>query len=208
MKFYFLLAVSTFLFSFKAAYKQADTRYFNKCNTAKEIGYLTQEEKLVIYYINIVRTNPKLFASKYLKSYLDTAPIKKTAYLKSLINELNSMQSLELLEPQYDLYEIAKKHAIEMGIHGKTGHVTANGESYENRANNLSKRYEKALENCQYGYSDALSVVIDLLIDEDIPDLGHRKSLLNKDVKYIGTAIRKHKVYRFNCVIELGYQLK
>ena len=95
-----------------------------------------------------------------------------------------------------------------MGIQGKTGHVSLNGESYEKRAENISKRYEKALENCQYGYSNALSIVIDLLIDEDIVDVSHRKSLINKDVKYIGVSIKKHKIYRYNCVIEMGYDLK
>jgi uncharacterized protein YkwD len=64
------------------------------------------------------------------------------------------------------------------------------------------------MENCQYGYNDGLSIVIDLLIDEEIPDLSHRKSLLNSEVKFIGVAIRKHKIYRYNCVIEMGYGLK
>jgi uncharacterized protein YkwD len=178
------------------------------CNTAKDIGYLTSQEKAVIFYINVVRSNPKLFAQTYLKNYLDTAPIKQTEYLNSLLKELNILKPLEILQPQYDLYEVAKKHATEMGIQGKTGHVTLNGLTFERRAAALSYRYEKAMENCQYGYVDGLSIVIDLLIDEDIPDLSHRKSLLNNEVKFIGAAIRKHKIYRHNCVIELGYKLK
>lgn len=206
MKLYLLL-IAVFSFSFKSVNKQND-KDFSKCNTAKDIGYLTPEEKAVIYYINVVRTNPQLFVTNYLKNYLDTAPIKQTAYLKSLLNDLNNMQAVNTLEPQYDLFEVAKTHASDMGLHGKTGHTSIAGEGYESRAVELSKRYEKALENCQYGYNNALSIVIDLLIDEDIPDLSHRKSLLNKDVKFIGAAIRKHKVYRYNCVIEMGYQLK
>jgi hypothetical protein len=178
------------------------------CNTAHNIGYLTSQEKEVIYYINVVRSNPKLFVQKYLKHYLDTAPIKKTEYLNSLLKELNVLEPIEVLYPQYDLYEVAKKHASEMGSQGKTGHVSLNGVAFENRASALSSRYEKAMENCQYGYADGLSIVIDLLIDEDIPDMSHRKSLLNKEVKFIGAAIRKHKFYRYNCVIELGFKIK
>lgn len=180
----------------------------NYCNTAKDIGYLTPEEKSVVFYINVVRTNPKLFAQTYLKNYLDTAPIEQTAYLNSLLEELNTVTPMDLLNPQYDLFQVAKKHATEMGINGKTGHISLNGDTYESRAADLIYRYKKAMENCQYGYNDALSIVIDLLIDEDIPTLSHRKSLLDKEVKFIGTAIRKHKVYRYNCVIELGYKLK
>jgi hypothetical protein len=208
MKFYFVVLFTLSLVSFKATAQEWDSVALAHCNTAKDIGYLTTEEKGVIFYLNLVRVNPNLFAKTYLKNYLDTAPIKKSLYLKSLMKELESMSSIDLVEPQYDLYEVAKKHATEMGIQGKTGHISLSGDSYEKRAINLSKRYLKAMENCQYGYSDALSIVIDLLIDEDIPDLSHRKSLLNKDVKYIGASIKKHKVYRYNCVIEMGYELK
>lgn len=178
------------------------------CNTAKNTGYFSKEEKAVVFYLNLVRINPQLFAKTYLKSYIDTAAIKKTKYLESLIKELNEMKALTPIKPQFDLYEVAKKHATEMGNQGKTGHVSLSGENYESRASDLSKRYEKVMENCQYGYNDGLSIVIDLLIDEEIPDVSHRKSLLNPEVKYIGAAIRKHKVYRYNCVIELGYKLK
>jgi hypothetical protein len=208
MKFYIALLITLSLVSFKPGTQEWNSAIILKCNTAKDIGYLTAEEKGVIFYLNLVRVNPNLFARTYLKNYLDTAPIKKSVYLESLQNELESMSPVDIVEPQYDLYEVAKKHATEMGIQGKTGHVSLSGESYEKRAINLSKRYLKAMENCQYGYKEALSIVIDLLIDEDIPDLSHRKSLLNSDVKYVGVAIKKHKVYRYNCVIEMGYELK
>lgn len=208
MKIYFIAFIGLCLASFTPVEQQWEEATMIKCNTAKDIGYLTREEKEVVFYLNLVRVNPKLFVQTYLKNYLDTAPIKKTEYLHSLLDELNRMNPIGIIEPQFDLYQVAKKHATEMGIQGKTGHVSLNGESYEKRAENISKRYEKALENCQYGYSDALSIVIDLLIDEDIVDVSHRKSLINKDVKYIGVSIKKHKIYRYNCVIEMGYDLK
>lgn len=208
MRFFWVILLSLFLtVSVSLAQVWPDSTLV-RCNTAQEIGYLSSEEKAVVFYINLVRVNPRLFAQTYLKNYLDTAPIKKTEYLQSLMKELQNLKSLSPLEPQFDLFDVAKKHAIEMGNQGKTGHVSLSGESYESRALELSKRYEKAMENCQYGYSDGLSIVIDLLIDEEIPDLSHRKSLLNSEVKYIGAAIRKHKVYRFNCVIEMGSRLK
>ena len=208
MKYIFIIFLCSLLSISSTIAQQWPDSTIAICNTAHNIGYLTAEEKAVVFYINLVRVNPKLFVQTYLKNYLDTAPIKKTEYLSSLYKELYDLQSMPPLEPQYDLFNVAKKHAIEMGNQGKTGHVSLSGESYENRAIELSKRYEKAMENCQYGYNDGLSIVIDLLIDEEIPDLSHRKSLLNSEVKFIGVAIRKHKIYRYNCVIEMGYGLK
>ena len=84
MKFYIIALFSLFSIAFKVADSQWDEAMFNKCNTANEIGYLSLEEKSVIFYLNLVRVNPKLFAQTYLKNYLDTAPINQTEYLKSL----------------------------------------------------------------------------------------------------------------------------
>jgi hypothetical protein len=208
MKLHLLCLILYLTIPFISLSQNIDEDICISCNTAKEIAYLTKEEKAVIFYLNLVRSNPKLFVSKYLKTYLDTAPIKQTPYLSSLLKELGAMKPMQVITPQFDLYEVAKKHATEMGIQGKTGHISLSGVSYENRASELSKRYEKVMENCQYGYQDGLSIIIDLLIDEDIPDLSHRRSLLNKEVKFIGVSTKKHKVYRYNCLIELGYALK
>lgn len=188
--------------------QQWDKADIERCSTASELGYLTPQEKDVIMYINMVRTQPQLFATTYLKTYLDTVPIEKTRYLSSLKRELETAKPQEVLKPQFDLYEVAKKHAVEMGAVGKVGHNSATGESYESRMRNVGVRYARVMENCQYGCADALSIVIDLLIDEDIPDVGHRKALLNTNVQYIGVSIQPHKVYRYNCVMELAFKFR
>lgn len=179
-----------------------------KCNTAKDIGYLSKAEKEVIFYLNLVRTNPSLFADTYLKQYVDTAQISKNNYLKSLYSDLYAMPSVCVLIPKFDLFELAKRHAIDMGTHGKVGHVSSNNSSLIQRAKSVTHPYSLVQENCQYGLNNPLAIVIDLLIDQDIVDVGHRKSLLDKNARYIGTAIRRHKVYEYNCVIELGGELK
>ena len=91
-----------------------------------------------------------------------------------------------------------------MGLTGKTGHESSNGKSYTVRIKRLGRKYESLFENCQYGNEDGLSIVIDLLIDEDIDDTGHRKTLLNPAIQYVGTHISPHLVYKINCVQEFG----
>ena len=49
-----------------------------------------------------------------------------------------------------------------------------------------------------------LSIVITLLIDDGIKGLGHRKNILNESYNSVGVAIRPHKSYRVNCVIDFG----
>lgn len=175
-----------------------------KANTAKSIAYLTKNEKEVIYYINLLRINPALFAQTYLKTYLDSTNTAPSDNILSLQQDLANTKPMPVLKPQFDLFEEAKKHAIDMGKAGKIGHVSSLGETYELRTLGLTKRYQIVRENCQYGYNNALAIVIDLLIDEGIPELSHRKALLNDHLLFIGTAIRPHRIYNYNCVMELA----
>ena len=62
-------------------------------------------------------------------------------------------------------------------------------------------------ESNQYGFPDALSIVIDLLIDDDMESLIHRKTLLHKELKYVGIGIRSHKKYRINSSLLFGGDL-
>jgi hypothetical protein len=45
-----------------------DVKY-NKCNTAVHAAYMNNTEKNVIYILNLIRSNPQLFAITVLKKY-------------------------------------------------------------------------------------------------------------------------------------------
>lgn len=178
-----------------------------RANSAKSIKDASFQEKKVIYYINLARMNGKLFAETYLKDYMDDVRIPKNKYYKSLVKTLKEQESLPLLEPQEDLFKEAIKHAKEMGKTGKKGHRSANHKSFEERMEKLNKRYTKLKENNQYGFPDALSIVVDLLIDDDKESLIHRRTLLSKKYKYIGVGVRAHKAYRINTCLLFGGEL-
>ena len=177
---------------------------FEKANTARDEKYLNDQEKRVIFYTNLVRVNPKLFADTYLKNYLDSTSslFRKKKYIASLYKDLEKASPSPILQPRKDLFLLAKRHSIDMGAHGKIGHMTSGGDPFTARIKELKDTYGFIYENCQYGYSDALSIVIDLLIDEDVEDLGHRKTVLNPTLKYAGVSIQPHKKFRVNCVID------
>ena len=42
-------------------------------------------------------------------------------------------------------------------------------------------------ENCSYGFNEALTIVITLLIDEDIEGVGHRKNILKESCNSVGS---------------------
>ena len=167
---------------FSASWK--DPKYL-EANTAVNEDYLSVEEKRMYYYLNLVRMNPKLFAETYL-SHLRNS---RDNYESSLYSELKKLKPLPVLKPNPKLYESAKCHAIESGERGYLGHTRIK----------CTKYYMG--ECCQYGLSDALDIIISLLIDQGISSLGHRKICLGNYTE-LGVSIQPHKSYGVNAVLD------
>jgi len=176
-------------------------------NAARNIKGMSFQEKKVIFYINLARLNGKLFVATYLKDYMEDVRIPKNKYYRSLIKTLKEQPPLPILTPKDDLIKEALKHAREMGRTGKKGHRSANHKSFEERMTPFSAKYDKIRECNQYGYPDALSIVFDLLMDDNQESLIHRRALLNKDLRYIGVGIRSHKKYQINTSILMAGDL-
>lgn len=181
-----------------------DKATLEKANSAKDVTYMNAEEKKVVFYTNLVRMNPQLFLKTHVIPYLDSTKTKRDKYVLSLIKDLEKAKPCDPYLPMKDLYLDARVHALDMGKAGAIGHNTSKGDNFQKRIVELKKTYTIVFENCQYGYDKALDVVIDLLIDEGIPDYGHRKALLNTSLKYVGVSFEKHKKYKWNCVMMMG----
>ncbi len=173
-------------------------------NSAKNLKNLSFQEKKVIFYINLARMDGALFAKTYLKDYMEDVRVPKNKYYRSLIATLKDQKSLPPLIPKEDLNSEAIKHAKEMGKTGKRGHRSSDAKSFTERMEKFKPKYTKIKESNQYGYPDAISIVIDLLIDDQHESLRHRKMLLHKDLKFIGVGIRNHKKFRINTSVLLA----
>jgi uncharacterized protein YkwD len=182
-----------------------DVATLEKANTAKDAKNYTDEEKKVVYYINLVRLNPDLFAKTYFAKYMDSTKTKVTSFSRSLKNDLTAKyKPMNTLIVKEDLTEEAVEHAKDTGKSGKLGHFTSDGKSYEFRMKKFKDIYSYTAEACDYGNKDALSIVMSLLIDENVATLEHRKILLDKNLKYIGVSIQPHKKEKWTCVIEFA----
>jgi uncharacterized protein YkwD len=170
-----------------------------RANTAKDVTYLTENEKQVIYYTNLARINPKLFSETYAQRYIDSTGEADT-YTRSLMATLRKQSPLAALKPDALLSAAAAAHAEASGKKGITGH--AGDDKRSKQANEAGYKYWG--ENCCYGDESALENVMQLLIDQDIANLGHRKNMLNENYTHLGTAVRVHKKYEWNCVQDFG----
>lgn len=162
-------------------------------NTAVNCGYLTDNEKLTVQYCNMARLFPQKFIEVELKPFLLENKITKNSYAESLLMDLKKMKAINALNPDSILYEKAKSFAIISGEKGQVGHFNFN---------NRMKGYLLAGENCDYGHQNALDIVMSLLIDEDVQNLGHRKNILNPEFVTIGISIQPHKKYNYVCVMD------
>jgi uncharacterized protein YkwD len=180
-----------------------DKETLKQANTAADADYLNEEEKNIIFYSNLARMNGPLFAETYLNDFLKKNNTKQTRYVTSLIKDLKNTSGLEPMLPQKDLSDIAKGHAVVSGKKGTMGH-----QNFENRVKPVFKKYIGIGENCHYGYTDGLSIVMDLLIDEGIANLGHRKNILKPDFTNVGVSIQPHKTYRVNSVMIFGGKIQ
>lgn len=172
---------------------------YNIAHTAQNTDYLTENEKLVYYYLNLARLNPSLFAETFLIKYTKWNSYEDLSlsdyYTGSLYKTMKNMKPVGVLFPQKDLFESAKCHAVSSGKAGYVGHT---------RLSNSNCQSKFSGECCSYGQFDALEIVMQLLIDSGVPSLGHRKICLSSNYKTLGVSVQPHKIYRFNSVLDFG----
>lgn len=170
-----------------------------KANTAYKTN-LSEQEKRIYLLCNLARLNGKLFADTYLKSYLKD---RNSSYTASLFEDLYDIENLPMLKPVDGLCISAKVYAADMGSTGKVGHNSSDGTNCFER---IGRYFECGSEgeNCSYGYNQAIDIVMQLLIDDGVPSLGHRQNILNKDYYSMGISIKPHLIYQYNCVMDLA----
>lgn len=168
------------------------------CNTATGVSYMSDQEKEIIYIINLVRRYPLLFCKTVLNDYPikagKQALLQNKYYYQSLVSELTILKQLPLLTPDSLCYKSAFCHASTSGKSGYAGH--------ERQSNSCKDNQYYSGECCAYGNSNPLEIVMQLLIDEDVPSLGHRRILLD-NYQTIGVSMQPHTQYYINAVLDL-----
>ena len=156
---------------------------------ARDLAGWSVVEKDVVLHTNLVRLYPqkylRLVAEKWEMPDRYSALDKSTQFYRGLLQELSKMRPTHALLPSNRLQHSAACFARAQGRSGATGH---------NRSGTGCPDLNTA-ENCDYGMNAGEDVVMHLLIDEDIPSLGHRKNLLNPEYFTIGVGHGTHARY-------------
>jgi len=98
----------------------------------------------------------------------------------------------------------AMDHVAEQGLTGATGHQSDDGHQPWDRINRYGTGRGVIAENIAYGKLSARMMVLGFIIDDGIPDRGHRKNIYNPEFRYAGVACGDHGKFGIMCVIDFA----
>lgn len=185
--------------------------------------YLSALEKEILRELNLARTQPAQYAEfvAQMKSYYDgklfQRPNEETvlteegvAAVEEAVRFLRKVKPLSPLSPSRGLSLAARDHVAEQGPRGAIGHRSRDGSTISDRLNRYGRWQEATAENISYGESQARMIVAVWIIDDGVPERGHRDNLFNKDLKIAGVSCGAHAAFKSICVVDFAvrYQEK
>jgi uncharacterized protein YkwD len=183
-------------------------------NKTSEPGYLSSSEKAVVSEMNIARTSPKQYATfleqfrkhydgKLLKLPGETPILTKegTSAVAEAIRSLRSQKPVPPLRPSKGMSLGAKDHIRDLRTSGVSQHEGSDGSQTWDRVNRYGTWQKMIGENISFGHDKARNIVMTLIVDDGVPNRGHRKNIFNPDFRVVGVACGEHPAYRTICAI-------
>lgn len=188
--------------------------------TEPELRALEQD---ILTETNRLRTNPSVYANELeaLKPHykgknlrlptwtfqLETA--EGIAAVAEAIQALRQTSALANLTYSEGMTAGARDHLQDLIRNNLAGHIGSNGNEPIQRVQRYGKVTSRMGENISYSpLNTARHHLSQLLIDDDVPDRGHRRALLNLDYRVMGVACGIHPSLGHTCVMTYadGYQ--
>jgi uncharacterized protein YkwD len=176
--------------------------------TTVSANTLSPAEAGILKELNAARQNPRAYADhlrKFRREFQGGNIVRGNVRIRTqegtkavdeAIKFLSRQRPVPPLSVSPGLSDAANLHATEQSKTGATGHEGKNGSSPGERVNRFGKWEKTVGENIAYGFADPRDVVMQLIIDDGVPDRGHRKNIFNTKYRRIGIANAKHPKYR------------
>ena len=167
----------------------------SKANTAKDISQLSAQERDIVLYLNLARLYPKKFVEVELLDYYGG-------------NGFESMLSPNRLSLVAELYEADSACALVFyAAQTKEARCLANEQRKNGEVGHTRHKCSRMQggECCAYGPQTGREIVLQLLIDEGVDDLGHRANCLNNGFGSIGVAIATHPKFDYCAILDFGW---
>lgn len=186
------------------------------CMMAAPLSGRSGVEADILEEVNFLRSNPGAFARELddLRDRFDgnillgegNGPDFTThegpRAVSEAVRELRNRRAVNTLMPSDLLALAAADHVRAHGASGQTGHYSNGlgpGQRVKARGGNVYVG-----EVIVYNYTSAQNAVQQLVVDDGVPDRGHRKLLFLPQYRYAGVACGSHRQWRNMCVIVLA----
>lgn len=174
-------------------------------------------ELQVVEEVNLLRTHPERYRARLEKlrgSYHDLVfsrpgeavpMITKEGWpaVEEAIRYLAEQKPVGSVTLSAGLCLAASDHVLDQGRTSQTGHAGTDGSSPSDRMTRYGSLAGGG-ENIAYGQVTASGIVEGLVVDDGVPNRGHRTNLFNPAWTLIGIASGSHQGYRTMCVMDLA----
>lgn len=161
------------------------------------------DDGAVLDEINLARTHPQEYAA-IVEARMPAIPGADPRCVEEAAAFLRRQKALEPLQCVPGLVTSARQQVADQGPAGGIGHRGTDGSTPWARMAKAGQCTGRAGENISYGYADARSIVVTLIVDQGVPDRGHRRNIFCRDFKVAGTACGPHARYGAMCVIDFA----
>ncbi len=170
-------------------------------NTAAKEFYLSEDEKMTVALINLVRFQPRAFIKEII-SYSDLDTNQKE--MSDLLSRLRNQKCTFPLMPAFSLFKASFVHSKDLGSSGKSGHKGSDGKSYSDRISQYFSAPTEFQENYYQGSGDPVDVVIQMLLGKGELGEKYRDNILSPELHYIGISIQPHRTKCTNVVVDFA----
>lgn len=158
-----------------------------------EFNKLSDTQKEWFYWTNYSRRNSRRFWDSVVSPFLHSYPSLQNSYTESLKKDLYNSPPLPLVRPDSTLINTSKLLAVELANRNASpSHTSPSGSTFADRMKAYGIK-NCAGENISYGPLNPVIMLILLYIDQGVPDLGHRKALLNSSFVEMGVYVAQYK---------------
>lgn len=141
----------------------------------------------------------------------------KTA-VKDAVNFLSQTSAVDFNQYDFSLSSCiplrlsSEDHAFDVGSLGATSHTGSDGSSTRERIERYALWQVKCSEVIWYGRIDdrnsaaqiAEEIIDDLIVDDGVPDRGHRQAIFDPVLKIAGVGLFTHSVFGHVCVVNMA----